>query len=513
MTAPARPGGPARVELDRYGFRHLGTDRWSVRNIDVHIDGGESVLLLGPSGAGKSTLLQAVGGLLSDAVGDTEGTIAVNGAPPLPVAGGQGRSGTGLVFQDPDSQLVMSRCGDEVAFGLENAGVPRDRIWPRVRRALDAVGFGYAMDRPTGALSGGERQRLVLAGALALQPGLLLLDEPTANLDADGTRLVLDAVSAATADRQATMIIVEHTIGPVLPLVDRVVVIDSAGVIADGTPPDVLAAERARLSAGGVWVDDTVPWRPAPGRVRHTPVDLLTVDSPRRRHRPGGDLCPRPMELDIRAGTVTAVTGPNGAGKSTLGSMVSGLAAPDSGRIVPRTELSGGLSRGESNRPIHRWRSAHLAFRIGSVFQNPEHQFLTGRVRQEVALGPRSRRFDYARRADQLLERLGLTGLADANPYTLSGGEKRRLSVATALAGRPQVVILDEPTFGQDRNTWIQLCRLLSELVDEGTALVLLTHDDRLTAALADRAVDVANPAAVTDDPSVLADVVQGAAG
>lgn len=477
--------------MHRYGFRHLISNRWAIRNINLQVEPGERVLLLGPSGSGKSTLLQAAGGLLGDSVGDTEGTIAVDGAPPVLAAGGYGRTGSGFVFQDPDSQLVMSRCGDEVAFGLENAGVARDRIWPQVRRALHAVGFGYDLDRPTSALSGGERQRLVLAGTLVLQPSLLLLDEPTANLDADGTRLVLDALAAATADRSATMIIVEHKIGPVLPLVDRVVVIGSGGVIADGTPTDVLAAEHDRLSAGGVWVDDAVPWQPDPARTRATPVDLLTVDRPRRRHRPAGDLFPQPMELGIGGGTVTAVRGPNGAGKSTLGSIMSGLAAPDIGRVAPSTDLVRGLDARQAARPIHRWRSEQLASRIGTVFQNPEHQFLTGRVRHEIRFGPRKRRSAYARRADELLERLGLAGLADANPYTLSGGEKRRLSVATALAGRPRVLILDEPTFGQDRNTWIEVCRLLSELADDGTALVLLTHDDRLTEALADHTVEV----------------------
>lgn len=504
-----RGAAPARVQLKGYGFRHLLSNRWAVRTIDLRVEPGERLLLLGPSGSGKSTLLQTIGGLLGPGTGDIEGAIVVDGSPPEPVAGGHGRPGTGFVFQDPDSQLVMSRCGDEVAFGLENAGVPRERIWPRVRRALDAVGFRYGLGHPTDALSGGERQRVVLAGALVLDPGLLLLDEPTANLDAQGTKLVLDALSRATADRSASMIIVEHKIGPVLPLVDRVVVINSDGVIADGTPDQVLAAEHDRLAAGGVWVDDRVPWRPDPGRPRSRRGDLLTVDGPQRRRRPNGELIPDPVHLTVGSGTVTSVLGPNGSGKSTLGSMLSGLAAPDTGRLTPTPELTAGLGARESVRPIHRWRSERLAARIGTVFQNPEHQFLTGRVRHEITLGPHRRRTDDIRRSDELMERLGLSGLADANPYTLSGGEKRRLSVATALAGRPRMVILDEPTFGQDRNTWIGLCRLLCELADDGTALLLLTHDDRLTAALADDTINLSATPAPATDP----DVVPGVSG
>lgn len=487
---------PSRVRLNGYGFRHLLSERWAVRNVDLTVDPGERVLLLGRSGAGKSTLLQAAGGLLSAETGEVEGTIEVNGAPPVPAAGGHGRPGAGLVFQDPDSQLVMNRCGDEVAFGLENAGVPRERIWPRVRAACEAVDFGYQLDRSTAALSGGERQRLVLAGALVLQPGLLLLDEPTANLDADGTRLVLEALAAATSDRSTTMIIVEHTIGPVLPLVDRVVVIDSDGVVADGSPDNVLTTERDDLAADGVWIDDAVPWHPDPDRHRDHPVGLMNITRPQRR-RGGEGMVPAPVELTIGSGTVTAVLGPNGSGKSTLGSMLAGLAAPEFGGIEPRAELQRGLRPRQANRPIHRWRSDQLASRIGTVFQNPEHQFLTARVRHEIALGPRGRRTDYVRRADELLQRLGLAELAEQNPFTLSGGEKRRLSVATALAGCPRIMILDEPTFGQDRNTWIEVCRLLSELADDGTALVLLTHDDRLTAALADEVVSL--PAGARD--------------
>jgi energy-coupling factor transport system ATP-binding protein len=174
--------------------------------------------------------------------------------------------------------------------------------------------------------------------------------------------------------------------------------------------------------------------------------------------------------------------------------MLSGLAAPRSGLIVPTAELTAGLAHRVARRPIHRWPSEALANRIGTVFQNPEHQFLTGRVADEIALGPRHSRQAYARRATELLERLGLAELADANPFTLSGGEKRRLSVATALAGRPRVVILDEPTFGQDRRTWIELVKLLDELASEGVALVCVSHDQLLTEALADAVIELHRP-------------------
>lgn len=485
--------GPSRVQLRGYGYRHLIRDTWAVRGIDLDVEPGERVLLLGPSGAGKSTLLQAMAGLLDEESGDIEGSLLVDGRPPIRASGGHGRSRTGIVFQDPDSQLVMSRAGDDVAFGLENAGLPREQIWPRVRAALDAVGFRYGLDRSTQQLSGGERQRLVLAGVLALRPQLLLLDEPTANLDPDGAAQVLSVLAAATADRSSTMIMIEHRVTPVLPLVDRVVVIDpSDGVIADGSPDRVLGAEHDRLAAGGVWVDDQLPWQPR----RRKPAGgspLLTIDQPQHRYGEG-PLVPEPVRFEVAAGTVTAVVGPNGAGKSTLAGMMSGLTAPLAGVVRPGTELLAGLPGRVAARPVHRWPSERLAARIGTVFQNPEHQFLTGRVADEVALGPRHSRQRFARRAGELLERLGLADLAEANPFTLSGGEKRRLSVATALAGRPAVVVLDEPTFGQDRRTWIELVRLFAELADSGTALIVVSHDQLLSRALADRVVGLRTP-------------------
>lgn len=447
------------VRLGGFGYRHAGRRRWAVRGVDLTIERGERVALLGPSGAGKSTLLAAVCGLLPPESGEREGTIGTEGR-------------TGMVFQDPQAQLVMARAGDDVAFGLENLGTPADRIWSLVDDALRRVGFPYGRDRPVAALSGGEQQRLALAGALAPRPGLLLLDEPTANLDPAGAELVRKVLADLS---DTTMLIVEHRIAELVPLLDRVVVLEPGGGIrADGPPGRIFAEHGDRLAEEGVWVPGhPVPPRPpaaAPGE------PLLRTEGLRTDGLP--------YDTEVRAAEALAVTGPNGAGKTTLALMLGGLLKPpDGGRVIATAALAGADAR----KPPYRWRARALAGRIGSVFQNPAHQFVTSTVRSELLLGAAD-----SGRVDELLVRLRLEALGQANPHTLSGGEQRRLSVATALAAAPRLLVLDEPTFGQDRRTWAELVGLLADLRDDGHGVVSVTHDPDFVAALRARELRLA---------------------
>jgi energy-coupling factor transporter ATP-binding protein EcfA2 len=461
----------SEVVLRGFGWRHAGRRAWAVRDVDLRIAHGERVLLLGPSGAGKSTLLAALAGLLADDSGESEGTVEIDGLDPR-----KAREQVGVLFQDPQTQLVMARSGDDVAFGLENRGVREADIWPRVSDALDRVGFPYPITRPTAALSGGEAQRLALAGVLAMRPGLVLLDEPTANLDPAGAALVREAIVRSRVE--STLIVVEHRVAEALPLVDRVVVLEpGGGVRADGAPEVVFAAYGDQLADAGVWV---------PG-FAFPPVKAAAAAGSALVRAEQLTVAQRlsPVSLSAAEGEVLAVTGPNGAGKSTLALALGGLLAPSSGRV----EAFG------DPRPPHRWRATTLTGRIGSVFQNPEHQFVTNRVSDELALGPRRLgrpAAEVTAVVDDLLDRLRLTRLAAANPYTLSGGEARRLSVATALATAPRLLVLDEPTFGQDRRTWIELVTLLAGLRDEGHAIVAVTHDDAFVETVADRTFTLA---------------------
>src|SRR3954468_24520899 len=304
-AAPGTPG-PARLAARGFGVRHASRHAWALTGVDLVVEPGERVLLTGASGSGKSTLLAAVAAILEAEGTEVAGELTVDGAAPRAA-----RDRLGLLMQDPDSQLVMTRAGDDVAFGLENAGLPREQIWPRVDDALAAVGFRYGRDRATAALSGGEKQRLVLAGALARRPGLLLLHEPTAQLDGPGAALVRDAVGRATADRATTVLVVDHDAGPWLPLVDRVVELVDGGLVEHG--PD---------------------WRPAPRtaglRLPATPDGpvLLAADQVGFSYRGTASPALQPTDAVLAGGRALAVTGPNGTGKSTLALLLAGLRAP-----------------------------------------------------------------------------------------------------------------------------------------------------------------------------------------
>ncbi|MFF2822088.1 ABC transporter ATP-binding protein [Arthrobacter koreensis] len=480
---------PVAVAARHWGWRHAGRKAQAVAGVSFDISPGERVLLLGASGAGKSTLLHALAGVLGEDTGGTEtGTLRLDGAHPQAA-----RGRAGLLLQDPDSQIVLSRVGDEVAFGAENLGVPRAEIWERVHAALDDVGLRVPLGHSTAALSGGQKQRLALASILAMAPGLLLLDEPTANLDPDGVLEIRDSVERVLDRTGATLIVVEHRVAAWAQLVDRVIVLDAGGgLLADGPPHEVLTAERtrSRLAEAGVWLPGAAVDVPPPLPALRSAEDLLTADGLEVARTPRGPAALTGVDLTLKAGDALGITGPNGAGKSTLALTLGGLLRPRGGQLT----ASPALAREAGSTPS-KWKSAQLVTRIGTVFQEPEHQFLTGSVRDELAFGPlRAGRSESEVRdtVEELAHRLKLSGLLQANPFTLSGGEKRRLSVATMLATSPDILLLDEPTFGQDANTWRELVSLLArQRRDAGCAVVSVTHDREFTEALGGRILQV----------------------
>ncbi|HEX2884648.1 MAG TPA: ABC transporter ATP-binding protein, partial [Candidatus Limnocylindria bacterium] len=395
----AEAGRPARVEARGWGLRHPGRRDWALRGVDLVVEPGERILLLGPSGAGKSTLLTALAGLVDPSGGaQTEGVLLVDGRDPR-----EARDRSGLLFQDPESQIVMARAGDDVAFGLENRCVPTEAIWGRVDAALAAVEFPYGRDRPTHALSGGEEQRLALAGTLALRPGLLMLDEPTANLDPENAAEVREVLARVVERTGTTLILVEHRVDESLGLVDRVVVLEAGGgVVADGSPGDVFRQRGTELAAAGVWVPDHPPAAPVRRGDVPLPQTLVIAEAAGFRYPGAVSDAVSGVDLMVRSSEALGIVGPNGSGKSTLALLLAGLLVPTRGRVLAAEALAAGHGR----EPIARWPAAELVQHVGTVFQDPEHQFLTGSVRDELLLGPRRVGVEPAvaeRRADELL--------------------------------------------------------------------------------------------------------------
>ena len=502
-SAALGEGAGARVCARGWGWRHAGRKNAALSDVDLDIAPGERVLVLGPSGSGKSTLMGGLAGLLGGAEeGEATGTLTVDGVAPA-----EARGRVGLLMQDPEAQVVLARVGDDVAFGMENLGVAREEIWPRVENSLEAVGLSVPLDHSTTELSGGQKQRLALASILAMGPGLLLLDEPTANLDPSGVAEVRAAVEKVVERTGATVVVVEHRVDVWASLVDRVIVVADGAIAADGPLDEVLAQQGDAMRERGIWLpgdDVAAEVGPAPevppASSEAAPIarvtDLTIGYDAAAPVRSG-------IDLTIERGVSTCIVGANGAGKSTFALTLAGLLPPLEGAVEVET------SDGTAGDP-HEWSSKQLLGRMSMVFQEPEYQFLAATVAEELAIGPRAAGMtdeEIAPLVDEHLEALGLTKLARANPMTLSGGEKRRLSVATALISAPELLILDEPTFGQDRGTWLGLVRLLRAALERGVTLVSITHDPAFVAAMGQRVVDLgqvgtrgATPADPTDE-------------
>lgn len=522
----ATPRG-ARIELNNFSWHHPGRPEPVISGLNLTINPGEKVLLLGTSGAGKSTLLHAIAGVLHDDDGESAGgTITINGQAPA-----EARGTAGMMQQDPESSIVMATVGNDVAFGPENLRVPREEIWRRVTEALTAVGLNdLALDHPSSALSGGQKQRLGLAGILSMHPGAMILDEPTANLDPSGVQEVRDSILAAAEATGATLLVVEHRVSIWAPHMDRIIVLGEGGTIThDGAPDTVLTEARQELIDAGVWVPNYVPRAPQSDSDSKHGEALLRAENlsitraqptPKQRRarrrtikRLGDTPAPVPVDLPVlraginltlHAGEHLSVLGPNGAGKSTLALTLAGLLTAPDGALAATDTLRdhGAGQNGQNGQRAHwdvpTWTPAQMLSRIGYVFQEPEYQFIRGTVREELELGPRRLAAlnrvpldedELAARTDDLAARLRLNHLLDANPFTLSGGEKRRLSVASALATAPRILILDEPTFGQDARTWAELVDLIRELLADGTAVISITHDEDYTAALGGKSI------------------------
>lgn len=419
----------------------------ALRDACLTIDAGVTVVA-GPSGGGKSTLLRVLNGLVPHFHGGRiAGFAVVAGESVIEVPTRNLARHVGFVFQDPELQTVYGIVDREVAFGLENLGVPSHEMAVRVHEALTAAGIAHLARRAVKTLSGGERQRVALASALAMRPDLIVLDEPTSQLDPDGAAMLL-AAARDVADAGRAVVVSEHRLGRLLPRAEALVLVE-AGRVTRADPhtwrPPTAPAAPPRTSAPGAaaWSLQNV------GAAFDGRTVLDGVD------------------LDGRSGEVVALSGPNGGGKTTLLRLIAGVLRPVSGRVE------------------------RIPGRIAYLPQNPSALLHRPTIRSEVSM-TLDRSGDHEP-PEAILDELGLLALADRYPRDLSSGERQRAALAAVLAGRPALVLLDEPTRGMDVAARSTLVRLVARLRDQGSAVVLATHDLELRDALADRAVRVAD--------------------
>lgn len=518
------PASAPLLRVRELSLTHAGAAHPSPSDVTFDVQPGEVVLVLGPSGSGKSTLTLALNGLIPQAVpADITGLVEVNGRDTVSTPVAELSADVAMVFQDPDAQLVTGTLLDEVAFALENLLLPVAEVLSRSEQALRRVGLWERRSLNPDKLSGGGRQRLAIACAIAMGSPMIVLDEPTANLDPQGIDDVYDALTDLVATGDRAVILVEHNLDAAMHFATRVIVLDQQGRLAfDGPVDEILRGHTEELVTMGVWLPAaTLAGRmlrergilPTDAPLPLTPEELAaSLPAVSARMQGGstdegqhaevssgirasalqvsGTAAPivtargltvkrgrteilHGVNLDVATGSLTAIVGANGAGKTTLIQALAGVVPPPSGQVTIDDVDPGRASPRD------------LAARIGFVFQNPEHQFIAHTVFDELAHGLRLRGVtdaEVSERAGDMLSRFGLEHKAEVHPFLLSGGEKRRLSVGTALITRPDVLALDEPTFGQDRARADELLRLLADLRAEGTTIIIVTHDLQLVA-------------------------------
>ncbi|MDV3244124.1 MAG: energy-coupling factor transporter ATPase [Nitrososphaerales archaeon] len=486
-----------------------------LKDVNLTVNEGEFVLLLGPSACGKTTLCLTFNGIIPHALGgQIEGEIVVRGRRVIDSTVSEMATQIGLVLQDYENQLIHIYVEDEVAFAPENLNVPEPVIRRRIRDSLDIVGLSGSEERYVHHLSGGEKQRLALASVLAMEPKILVLDEPTSNLDPSGTAEFFKAIHTLRRERDVTLVVVEHKVDEIIQNVDRVIVMDEGRIMAEGDPRKLFNETGEFLSQElGVWIPQ--PSELALGaRKRNFAVDPfpLTVEEACQVFRtiplrdyvaetqvfsaanerptievknlsyayPTGPFAIKQVSVVVQRGEFVALVGANGSGKTTLAKLLVGLIKPPPARV-----FIGGLDASYMT-------VGKLAEKVGYVFQNPDHQFLADSVFDEVVWslrfrerGSDARQKSIKDKVAEVLELCQLKGLEERNPFSLSVGQRRRLSIASMLALDQDVMILDEPTIGQDKANVDTIGRILSELNRNAKTVVVITHDMRFVAEYA----------------------------
>ncbi|WP_229716840.1 ABC transporter ATP-binding protein [Paenibacillus aceti] len=456
-----------------------GEESFVFKDLSFSVRRGEKVLLLGPSGCGKSTLLQVLSGIMPELV-----------EVPMKCKERIVPKSRGVLFQDPDTQFCMPYVDEELAFVLENLCVPREEMEPRMRQALEQVGLSFnQLHIPIQSLSQGMKQRLALASVLLADPEVLFLDEPSALLDPEGRKQIWEAIHSIADQR--TMVIVEHRIEEMLGLVDSVVLFGPEGqVLGQASPGRLFSAYREELGRFGIWYPGVweVFFKSHSGQllldnqmedISGLSLEPLIELQQFRGFRQRTTVI-EVEQAEVYPGDFIVITGPNGAGKSSLLLSLMGL-LPAEGVYRLRGKDMHAAKSGKR-------RTEQAAQQIGFVFQNPEMQFVADQVSEEIAFSLYEEgyaREDISSLVRQSLRQFGLEGLEHRHPYQLSLGQKRRLSVAGSIVLDKALLLLDEPTFGQDAVNTFAILSLCEELRRRGMAIVMVTHEEKLSDTIA----------------------------
>jgi energy-coupling factor transport system ATP-binding protein len=518
------------IEVRDLWYLYPNAGEPSLKGLNMEIERGEFVLLTGPSGCGKTTFCRCLNGLIPHFYdGELRGELWVSGLNTREHPIAELARHVGLVFQNPDNQIFALTVEKEVAFGPENLGLDRGKILEAVEWALRVAGITELRDRGTNELSGGQKQRLAIASVLAMRPEIIVLDEPTSFLDPMGAERIFEVLERLKRELDITVILIEHRVDLAVRYADRVVVFNDGRIIANGSPEEVFGAEESRLagvgtpkiielskrlarrgvSLGGlpITVEDFVSRmrKALPGhggppqawRMRRREPEfpggspIIEVEGIRYTY-PNGVRAIDGVSLTINRGEFIAIMGENGAGKTTLVKHFNGLLKPQTGRVTVD-----GVDTSKAS-------VAALARKVGLVFQNPDDQLFAESVEEEIRFGLRNFGFEddvIEKRVEWALNLLDIERYRRSSPFTLSGGERKRVALASVLAWDPEVVVLDEPTIGQDYAQKERLRHFLMQLRTRGKTVIMVTHDVEFVAENRPRVILMAGGRIIADGP------------
>jgi len=502
------------IKIENFTFYYGGAEKPALKNINLEIQGGEFVLITGPSAGGKSSLCRCINGLIPHFYGGKlAGKVEVQGLNTVEHSPKELATKVGMIFQDPENQLVTQDVEREIAFGLENLAFPRDLIAKRIEESLDTLGISALHYRPIHELSGGEKQKVAIASVLALHPEILVLDEPTSELDPKSAEEVLSIVQRLNDELGITVILIEHRLDRVIQYTDRLIVLDEGRIVADGKTRNILHNNYQEISEAGVGMppviklahqletmgitDNRTPLTVKEGRMMlHEVLQKISGQLPQRDERsvsrpiievgklwhvyPDGPTALKNISLRIGEGEFVAIMGRNASGKTTLVKHFNGLLKPTKGTVVV-----GGIDTRKAT-------IAELAKKVGFVFQNPNDHLFADTVEEEIGFTLKNLNYgseEIRLRVNEVLERFKLKEYRGQYPRALSGGEKQRVALASVLAIQPKILILDEPTRGMEYRLKSELMKFLHEYAGQGNTVTLVTHDVETVAEYADRVI------------------------